>query len=178
MDSLLTEVMEEGREGFIVDSDSAAEWALDRIREARASIKRYETLAQEKTRAIQEQLDKAVKPEQNRIEHFEYLLGVYMRSLDVKPTKSGSKIYRLLSGKLTTKPQAPEFVLDNDTLAAWLVANGRTDMVKETIAPKWEELKKVCTAPLPDGTVCTTDGEVILGVTAVIRPDKFIVEVD
>lgn len=103
---------------------------------------------------------------------------------DMVPT-TGKKIlsYDMPGGTLKLAKQDPEYEVNDDELVPWLEANKMADFVKVTKEAKWgdfketlkDEKKKIRTVAAEDGTlqVVTEDGEIVPGVTAKIREDKF-----
>ena len=104
---------------------------------------------------------------------------------DMVPT-TGKKIrsYDMPGGTLKLAKQDPEYEVDDEKLVPWLEANKMADMVQVKKEAKWGEFKK--TLPKAkngdlqmiinaDGTadLLTADGEVIPGIKAKIRDDKF-----
>jgi len=171
------EEMKELAETFVVDSDQKADWALERIIEQRKEISRIEKLYVERKAELASKYLEITSAIDLKIAHLEGLLEAYLNTIDCKPTKAGTKKYRLLSGSIAMKRQEPKYETNNEALVQWLLSAGRTDLVNTQQTPAWGELKKEGIKVLPDGTVCTYDGEVINGVTAEIRPEKFVVEV-
>lgn len=112
----------------------------------------------------------------------ETVLRPYM---DMVPA-TGKKIrsYEMPGGVMKLAKQDPEFEVDDEKLVPWLEANKMGDFVQVKKEAKWGEFKKT----LPknksgeiqmivngDGTadLLSADGEVIPGITAKIREDKF-----
>lgn len=106
---------------------------------------------------------------------------------DMVPT-TGKKIlsYDMPGGTLKLAKQDPEYEVNDDELVPWLEANKMADFVKVTKEAKWgdfketlkDEKKKIRTIAAEDGTlqVITEDGEIVPGVTAKIREDKFTIK--
>lgn len=163
----------EAEAGFQVDDDQAAQWCLDRIREANAEKERWKAY-------YEEQLKKITDREDRRIQFFEMKLMQYFGSVPHKQTKT-QESYQLPGGKLVLKKQAPEYERDDEQLLRWLYANNMTDYVKVKESVAWSELKKDvlagCQAIANSGQLMTEDGEVIPGITVTERPEKFVVEV-
>jgi phage host-nuclease inhibitor protein Gam len=161
--------------GFTVDTDGKADWCIERIAEIRAEIERFNTVTNERIEALRDRQERYVAGKQSNIEYFEGQLRAYMEHLDITPTKAGSRIYNLPSGKLTLKPESPEFAIDKTALVGWLKAAGKTDFVKVEELPMWGELKKACT--VTDGKVITAEGEVVDGVAVEMKPAKLEVKI-
>ena len=103
---------------------------------------------------------------------------------DMVPT-TGKKIrsYDMPGGTLKLAKQDPEYSVDDEKLVPWLEKNGMTDMIQVKKEARWGDLKEtlkdakkqIRTVAAEDGTlqVVNADGEVIPGVTATVRDDKF-----
>ena len=174
--SLLDAVQAEEREGFTVQNDQSADWCLEQIGLARREIERIERLRMGKIADLDTRCAALTRPHEGNIAYFTGLLEQYTRTLEIKPTKAGSKIYKLLHGTLSIKPQEPKYATDPEALAGWLERTGRGALVKIVRSPMWGELKKQGVSVLESGAVCTEDGEIIEGVTAEIRPERFTAE--
>lgn len=161
--------------GFTVDTDGKADWCIERIAEIRAEIERFNAVTNERIEALRDRQVRYVAGKQSNIEYFEGQLRAYMEHLDITPTKAGSRIYNLPSGKLTLKPESPEYAVDKTALVGWLKSAGRTELVKVEELPMWGELKKVCT--VADGKVITAEGEVVDGVAVEMKPAKLEVKI-
>lgn len=173
-----TEEQEFEQTGWTITNDELADWAIENIAQAQAEIDRMTADCIEKVKKITERLDSFATKHQQTICFFETQLQRYVETLDVKPTKAGTKIYNLPSGKVSIKPQAPKFTVANDDFIAWLKLTGKQDLIKCTETAQWGELKKNGIIVGEDGTtVLTADGELVTGVTAELREDVVKVEV-
>lgn len=164
------------RERFTVDNDMKAEWCLSKKRTIRAQQEREKTELQRQMKFYQDQIDLIDKKADEDCAFFDSMLSEYFASkMDEGFTKATKTqiTYKLPSGKLILKKQAPEFERKNDVLLPWLKEN-RPDLVKVEESPNWAELKKTIT--VVGESVVTKDGEIVPGVTAKEREDKFEVE--
>lgn len=107
---------------------------------------------------------------------------------DMVPT-TGKKIrsYETMSGVMKLAKQDPEYeVTEPQKLVDWLKANDMGSMVRVKEEPQWgdfketlkDEKKQIRTMPDKDGVlrVVTLDGEIVPGVTATVRADKFTIK--
>ena len=177
MSELLKEETEV-RERFEVDNDMKAEWVLSKIRRIRADQKKE---VDELTRQMQfykDQMDMIGKKADEDVAFFESMLIPYFADrMDggfTKATKTQTT-YKLPTGKMVLKHQAPEFERKDEELLPWLKEN-RPDLVKVTESANWAELKKA--VKVVGENVVTKDGEVVPGVKVTEREDKFEVEVN
>lgn len=159
--------------GFTIDNDEKAEWALGKIKEAQEEHDRLMQLVEAQQTALDDrraQIDKALERD---TEYLKHLLSLYMAGVKCKSTKTQDS-YQLLSGKLVKKHAALDFSVDGAKLAAWLMENGREDLVKTEIKPMWAEIKKLLTGDPVTGAVTFADtGELVEGIEAKETPEKF-----
>ena len=163
-------------EGFVIDSDAKAGWAMDKIREARADRDRWVKWYEDKISEIKAQTDFNTM-------NLERMLADYFKTVPHKKTKT-QESYNFPAGKLILKRQNPEYKKDEKTAIAWLKANGFGQFVKVKEELDWAGLKDASEAvngQIVCGEKVTEDGEVIPlvvdGIEVIDRPDKFVVEV-
>ena len=165
------------RERFTVDNDMKAEWVLNKIRHIRADQKKEIDEIKRQMKFYEDRIAAVDKCADEDVAWFESMLTPYfaerMESGFTKYTKTQIS-YKLPTGKLVLKKQAPEYERKDDELLPWLKAN-RPDLVKVTESANWAELKK--SVRINGENVVTADGEVIPGVKVTVREDKFEVEV-
>lgn len=154
-------------EGFVIDTDAKAEWALQKIREARADRDRFVKWYEDKIKEITEQTDFNTM-------NLERMLAEYFASVPHKKTKT-QESYSLPGGKLILKTQNPEYKRDDKTVIEWLKNHDGAEFIKVKEELAWEDLKAK-TAAL-NGKLFSEDGEEIPGVEVINRPEKFVVEV-
>lgn len=177
--TLLEEVQEEER-GFVIRSDKDANYALTVIRRERQEISRNERQRKDEHERIDRNAGALNAPHESRILYYEQALRQYLETQPVQPTKSGLRSQSFIEGKVSIKPQDPEFKRDEEALGKWFFDNEMTGYYETQYKPRWGEFKKNYRdhiTYLEDGAVCV-DGEIITGVVAVERDDKFTVEVD
>lgn len=157
------------QEEFVIDSDIKAEWALKKIKEARADRDRMLDWYEKKAKEIKEQTDFETMG-------LERMLADYFRMTEKahKVTKT-QESYSLPGGKLVLKKQNPEYKRDDEAIIAWLKESGNGNYIKTTESLDWANLKK--DTAVFDGHVVTGDGEIVPGIEVVERGEKFVVEV-
>lgn len=166
---VITEVAQEPEWG--VKSDSDAEWAIDTTNDKLQEIARYKQALLDKINTLQDRLAGAEDEERQAIEWRNAHLARYFETIDPqlrRKTKTQEQ-YRLPSGKIIKKYQAPAFERKNDELVAWLKTSGLTDLVKVEEKADWARLKDAV-AVAGQQVVYLATGEVVEGVTAVDRP--------
>lgn len=166
------------RERFEVDNDMKAEWVLTKIRHIRAEQNKENAELTRQMQFYKDQMDSNDKKADEEVAFFESMLIPYfadrMDNGFTKATKTQTT-YKLPTGKMVLKKQAPEYTRDNVILLPWLKEN-LPELVKVEESPNWAELKKAVT--VVGDTVVTKDGEVVPGVKVTEREDKFEVEVN
>ena len=154
-------------EGFVIDTDAKAGWALDKIREARADRDRW-------VEWYKAQIEKITAQTDFDTMNLERMLADYFATVPHKQTKT-QESYALPGGKLVLKTQNPEFKRDDKTVIEWLKQNGGERYVKIEEKLDWSALKG--DTAVFDGNIVNVDGEIIPGIEVIDRDPKFIVEV-
>lgn len=156
-----------------IDSDSKADWAVQKIEAHQREIERLKALAEEQIALINERLEDAQKRNFDKIEHLKFQLMGYFDTVEhTKTKKTNVEKYALLSGTLTRTPARQKPTPNKQQLLEWLAANGYTDYIKTTQEPQWGEFKKVL--DVSDGVVTVKEtGEVVEGVTLEEVPEAF-----
>lgn len=166
------EVMQEDK--FVIDNDSKAEWALERIKAEKEDMDRLIKVCEVKIEEYQQKIEQFKKQYENRTSYLKSLLAQYFNTVPHNKTKT-QESYRLPSGKLVLKYPGLEYTKDEEKLIAFLEQNGYEKFICIKKSPKWGELKK--TISVSGENIVTSDGLVVEGVKAVERPPEFIVEV-
>lgn len=166
----LGESEEEGatRDEFTITSDSSAEWAIRRIKEAQQEIAEWKAF-------YADQLKKIADDRQNTINFMTSKLASYFQRVPHRKTDTQEK-YELPSATLVMKTQQPEFKIDGDVLLAFLDDARRPDLIRVTREPAWGEIKKEY-AVQGETMVDIETGEVIPGIAVLARPAKFDVKI-
>lgn len=145
--SLYYEVREEIEEqtGFSITDDRSAEWALGKIREAKAEQEKWEAFYSEKLEAVRKEC-------QNTIDFMTHHLRRYFLTQEHKVTKTGIEKYSLPSGELTLKPAGIDYKRDEIAMLAWCEEH-LPEAIKVTRKAGWAEVKAHIkeTGEIPDG---------------------------
>lgn len=155
-------------DGFHVTDDKAAQWCMQKIREAETDRAMWKA-------HYEAQMEKVNKAADESIAYFTGKLEEYFATVPHKATKT-QESYTLPGGKLVLKQQQPKFETDDDKLVPWLEANGRTGLVKIKKSADWATLKK--SLNFVGENAVTVDGEIVPGVKVEQRPDVFKVEME
>ena len=163
----MSELLMAETDGFVIDTDAKAEWALTKIREARADRDKWVEWYKAKIEEITEQTDFDTM-------NLERMLAEYFATVPHKKTKT-QESYKLPGGKLLLKTQNPEYTRDDKAVIEWAKANGFGQFVKVEEKLAWQELKDA--TAVFEGHIVTEDGEIVPGVEVTNREAKFVVEV-
>lgn len=157
--------------------DASAEMILRQLKQAEDQYDRMKDWYDHQTRKLKEIRDRTRA-------WAETCLRPYM---DMVPT-TGKKIltYEMPGGTMKLAKQDPEYKINDEELVPWLEASGKAGFVETTKTAKWgdfketlkDEKKKIRTVEIGDGTlaVVTEDGEIIPGIKAIPREDKFTIK--
>jgi len=163
------DIGEEVKETFKVDSDSAAEWSLQKIKEHQEEHERIKRLCESMINEYKERMIENDKELERNTGWFKSQLRNYFDSVPHKSTKT-QEAYKLGLGKLVLKKQSPEAKRDDVILLQWIKDNGYTHIkTKESV--DWAEFKKELKQV--DNMYVTANGEIVEGVTLLERDDKF-----
>ena len=157
-------------DSFTITDDRKADWAIECILKEEAERDRLIELANEKIKELNER--KAAIAEKCEMDnsYLKMLLRQYFETVPKNATKT-QESYKLLSGKLVLKRQAPEFVRDDKVMTEWAKASAPS-FIKVVESVNWADLKKQTTVK-GEAVVFTETGEVVPGVVAKAREDVF-----
>jgi hypothetical protein len=174
-EQIINEQVEENKtEGFRIDDDGKAEWALKKIAQEKQELKKYNSVCDA---MIDEYNAKKIKAEQKYENNTQFLrdqLQEYFGTVERKRTKTQEN-YKLPSGKLVLSYPKVKFVRDEEILTNWLENNQLDEFVKIKKSTDWKELKKK--VQVSGSSIVTEDGEVVDGIIAEETEAEFKVEV-
>ena len=163
-----------GCEGFRIDNDQKAEWALAKIREEQAEAQRIMNVCRSMIMHYEQQLKKAEEDFEKKTAYLRSQLEQYFDSVEKRRTKT-QEVYKLPSGTLRRKYPGPQFKRDDDALVKWLKERNMKDYIKVKETADWANLKKAI--QVVGNKAVDENGEVVEGITVVDRPPVFEVEV-
>lgn len=173
MEQFITDDMEEieGTEqeesaSFSIDNDQKADWAIRKIMETENAAKMWKEY-------YKKQSDRVEKTTQQRIAYFTALLESYFDTVPHKETKTSEK-YKLPSGVLVRKAQAPEYERDDAQIIAWCAENAPS-CVENVPKLKWTALKGLLVENNGQA-IDEITGEVVPGIKIVPRDPVFAVQ--
>lgn len=133
------------RERFVIHNDQMAEWAMGKIAQANADLRKWEEFYKGK-------LEQARAEAESTISYMSGLLEEYFSTQPHHVTKTGIEKYSLPSGELVRKPGSLDYKRDEAALLAWCKQN-LPGAVKVTEKAGWEKVKAHIkeTGEIPDG---------------------------
>lgn len=163
----------EVKEGWRVDSMSAADWALRKIRARRAEMAEIKKYADTEKARIDMWLKEQTETLQRDVDFFEAQLKPFVAdALEGKKTKT----MKFPCGSCSFKKSTPSFTKDEAVLLQYVKENDSQYInVKESV--NWAEFKKTLQFA-QDGKLITADGEIVPGVTYTIEEDTFTVKTE
>lgn len=168
------ELQEEQQEGFVIDDNHKANWALKKIREHKAKQRENEEFAQEEIEQIEQWLEGENEKLQKKIDFLENALHYYFMKLREKDPKL--KTHSLPFGKLQMRKQPPAYKYDDNRLLKFLHDAGIKKAIRVKESPDKTQLKKITTI-VGNKLVIKETGEVVEGVVVEQMPEKFSVKV-
>lgn len=158
-------------EGFKIDNDEMADWALRKIKKDEEELNRLNDIAEAEISRLKALQEANVERFNQKTERLKNYLFEYFRSVEHKETKT-QESYKLLSGSLILKKASTAFEKDDEALVGYLKKNGFEDMIKTVETPKWADFKKRLQVS-GDKVVDPETGEVVDGITVVEKPESF-----
>ena len=147
-------------EGFVIDNDNKANWALKKIKEATAEADRLKAIITAERDELTEKEDRINEKLERDTGYLKALLYNYFETVEHKATKT-QESYKLLDGSLVYKiPTRKIAKPDEGRLIAYLKTNA-PELVKTVETAAWGDFKKAL-AVADDGTVINVEtGEVL-----------------
>jgi hypothetical protein len=170
MDNAL-QIDEQSQEGFTVNDDNLAEWALTKIAETTAEAQRLINVCQVKAAEYQVKIQGYKEKLDKDTSYFKGQLQKYFLTVPHQSSKT-QETYKLPSGTLKLKYPQPKFVYDDEKLLMYFRQHNYGDFIKTEATPKWAEFKKTIAV---NGTtvIDAATGEIVDCVIAQERPAEF-----
>lgn len=162
----IEETEQEESASFIIDNDQKADWAVRKIMETENAAKMWKEY-------YKKQSDRVEQTTQQRIAYFTAMLESYFETVPHKATKTSEK-YKLPSGVLVRKAQAPEYERDDAQIIAWCAENAPS-CVENVPKLKWTALKGLFVVNNGQA-IDEITGEVVPGIKIVPRDPIFAVQ--
>lgn len=153
-------------ERFRIFDDSAAAWAMRKLRSIRKRQDSNRIIAEDEIDRIQSWLDDVNGPLDVHATYFESILRDYAIRVRENPD-DGRKTLNLPAGKVSTRPGSDRWEIDADTFLPWAREN-HPDLIRVKEEPALSEIKAAIL--VESGTPHTEDGEVVPGVIVNPQP--------
>lgn len=147
---------------FRVDNDSAAAWAMRKLRAIRMRQESNRMIAEDEIDRVKSWLDDVNTPMERDASYFESILRDYALRCRENPD-DGRKTISLPAGKVTTRIGSPRWTVDDETFLTWARAN-HPDLIRVKEQPALDEMKSALIVAESGGAAVTEDGEVVPGV--------------
>lgn len=163
----------EETEDFAINDSRTADWAMEKIKEARKCRDFFKETAEQKIAKLRQQIEEAEKKCESRTA---YLLGKLNQVQGLFPsckTKT-REVVELPAGKLIWKYAKQDYERDEKKLLPYLEENA-PEFVEYVPKIKWGELKKelIIESGIP---VRKNTGEIPEGIMIVEKPESFDIE--
>jgi hypothetical protein len=165
------QIDEQAQEGFTVNDDNLAEWALTIISDATVEAQRLINVCQTKADEYQFKIQKYKEKLDKDTSYLKGQLQQYFLTVPHKSSKT-QETYKLPSGTLKLKYQKPKFVFDDEKLLMYFRQHNYAGYIQHTFTPKWAEFKATIMVS-GENVIDTVTGEVVDGVLAQERPAEF-----
>ena len=163
------------QEGFVIDNDTKADWAIRKISAERNETERLIEIANNEIAMLEAKKASLLDKCEKNTSYLQSLLMAYFDSVEHKQTQT-QESYKLLNGTLVRKKARKSITKDDSALVSWLKANNRSEYVKVTETPVWGEFKKGL--EINNGVVIdTATGAVVEGVNIEDIPETFEVKI-
>jgi len=169
----ITDIHTEEAEGWVINDTLAADWAIDKIRNARGDYAQKEMVVNEKIGQMEEWLNKEKEKTDKTVRFFSFKLEQFFDKSEKRKTKTQETI-SLPSGTLKRKFPSPKFLRDDEKLLAWLKERNLKEFVKVEESPDWGNLKKKLI--FSGERAVDENGEIVAGITVSEQPSLFEVE--
>ena len=164
---------DKAQEGFAIKDDLHADQVLEDISKIKADINKKEELAKQRRLQIEQWEERETSKLQSRVDWLQGALQTYFMRL--REQRPALKTHSLPFGKLKMRVQQPILKYDDEELIKFLLATGMGGVrTKREIDKK--ELKKM-TEVVGNKVIHAETGEVIEGIIAEKRPEKFSIDV-
>ena len=162
------------QEGFVIDDDNKADWALKKIKEEKIQTDRLKAIALNQIVELQNKMVELDNEYDRKTSFLKEQLKNYFASIDEgkKETKTQYS-YRLLSGTLVfKKPSKKINKTDDEAVIEYLAESGRDEFIKISASVNWAEFKKQLEIT-DNGVVDKETGAVVTGIEIEDVPETF-----
>lgn len=171
------EELELQQERFRVDTLDKLDWAIRKWARVDQEAQQKVDCAKRQIERLQAYIKESEEKANREKAGLEAMMEPFVRQ---QLEGSKTKTFKAPSGNVAIRKQQPEINRDDEALLKFLQESKGNSFIKIVEKPDWSGLKKVVdTKVRQDGSVIfvTAEGELVKGVSGVVRPDKLVVEV-
>lgn len=159
-------------QGFVINNDSRATWALKVIKYETEETERLLKIADQQIEQLRKKKEEIVGSLERRTGYLKSLLYNYFKTVPTKETKT-QQSYKLLDGSLVFKKPSVKIVRPEDDAALLsYLEQGQQELIEVIRKPAWGEFKKNLQIT-EDGVVDVATGEKLDFVKTEEDPGKF-----
>lgn len=177
LDEFLDQGLPTGQQGFVIDSDELADWAIRKIIRCQQKNDDVTQLAEMQISKIKQWQEQETRDNDSSISYLTSLLEPYAKSqLDGK-----KKTIKMPSGNVSFRTVSPGYFIagnkvdGNNEILLNHVRQSDPEYLKIEESVNWTEFKKELTLTSA-GQIITADGEVLSFISAVEYPDSVTVK--
>lgn len=168
-----SEMMQDERGEFVIDTPGKANWAVQKIKEERKRRDLFIQAAWDSIDQLKQQVDEVTSKCDNDTSFLLLKLSDYLDTVPAKRSKTQMS-FDLPAGKLVKKLPQIEYKRDEERLLEHLRESG-PELIKTKESIDWMELKKDLS--VRDGVVLRqSTGEIVEAITPIETPERFDVE--
>lgn len=132
---------DELNEGFQIDNDNLADWAIKKIKEEEAERDRVIAIAKDQIEELNFKINNINEQCENKTRFLRGCLNRYFETVPHKETKT-QESYKLLSGSLVLKKPSQKITYNEENLLSYLDQNDGAEFIKTKRSVDWTEFKK------------------------------------
>ena len=160
-------------QGFVINNDDRASWALKVIKQEQEETERFLRTADKQIEELTKKKEALKTDLDRRTGYLKGLLYKYFATVPHKETKT-QETYKLLDGTLTFKKPARKIMKpEDDTALIGYLEQNQPEMVETVKKAAWGEFKKNLTITDDGGVVDMATGEVLDFIQAEEEPGRF-----
>lgn len=150
-------------QSFVIDTDQKADWAVEKIKQAKEEMDRVCAICDARIAEFEERSSEAVRRYRADTDHLKYMLSEYMDNVRCEETKT-QRTYQLASGKLVMKKGNAEALYEHEDLRQlaikWAEADPDGGYIR--VSPVWRAIKEKLHLDPDTGVVTVAEtGEVV-----------------
>ena len=168
------ELYTEQEQGFVIDDDNKADWAIKKIKSERAENERLKAIALNQIVELQNKMIELDNELERKTAFLKGELNRYFNTVEEGKKESKTQYsYKLLSGTIYCKKAAKKMnKTDDEAVIEYLQRSGKDEFIKVKSSIDWAEYKKTL-AIAGNNVIDTETGEIIPGIEVEDIPETF-----